>query len=84
MISIMVPPSRSSSAAPVVPEQLQPLVEQLAELSEGDRDLVIRAAKLRGLPNDLPTLPWEEFDKVKGIVSLGGNADEDCKALYDG
>lgn len=84
MIPIMVPPSRSSSAAPVVPEQLQPLVEQLAELSEGDRDLVIRAAKLRGLPNELPTLPWEEFDKVKGIVSLGGNADEDCKALYDG
>jgi hypothetical protein len=84
MITIMVPPSRSSSAAPVVPEQLQPLVEQLAELSEGDRDLVIRAARLRGLPNELPTLPWEEFDKVKGIVSLGGNADEDCKALYDG
>ena len=59
-------------------------MEQLAELSEGDRDLVIRAARLRGLPNELPTLPWEEFDKVKGIVSLGGNADEDCKALYDG
>jgi hypothetical protein len=68
----------------VVPEQLEQLVDQLAALNEGDRDLVIRAAKLRGLPNDLPTLPWEEFDKVKGIVSLGGNADEDCKALYDG
>ena len=83
MIPIMAPP-RSSSATPVVPEQLEPLVEQLAELSEVDRDLVIRAARLRGLPNELPTLPWEEFDKVKGIVSLGGNADEDCKALYDG
>lgn len=69
---------------PVVPEQLQPLVKQLAALNEGDRDLVIRAAKLQGLPNDLPTLPWEKFEKVKGIVSLGGNADEDCKALYDG
>ena len=78
----MTPP-RSTSAAPLVPEQLQPLVKQLAALNEGDRDLVIRAAKLQGLPNDLPTLPWEEFDKVKGIVSLGGNADEDCKALYD-
>jgi hypothetical protein len=84
MIPLMAPPSRSSSAAPVVPEQLRPLVKQLTELSEGDLDLVYRAAKLRGLPNDLPTLPWEEFDKVKGIVSLGGNADEDCKALYDG
>jgi hypothetical protein len=84
MILLMAPPSRSSSTAPVVPEQLEQLVDQLAALNEGDRDLVIRAAKLRGLPNDLPTLPWEEFDKVKGIVSLGGNADEDCKALYDG
>jgi hypothetical protein len=79
----MVPP-RSSSAAPLVPEQLQPFVRQLAELNEGDRDLVIRAARLQGLPNDLPTLSWESFDEMKGIVSLGGNADEDCKALYDG
>jgi hypothetical protein len=82
MIPIMAPP-RSSSAAPVVPEQLQPLVKQLAALNEGDRDLVIRAAKLQGLPNDLPTLPWEKFEKVKGIVSLDGDAVEDCKALYD-
>ncbi len=83
MIVTMAPP-RSPSAAPVVPEPLQPLVRQLAELNEGDRELVIRAAKLQGLPNDLPTLSWESFDEVKGIVSLGGNADEDCKALYDG
>ena len=26
----------------------------------------------------------QKFEKSKGIVSLGGNADEDCKALYDG
>ena len=84
MIPIMAPPPKSSSAAPVVPEQLEPLVEQLAELNEGDRELVIRAAKLRGLPNDLPTMPWEKFEKVKGIVSLGGDAVEDCRALYDG
>lgn len=83
MIQTMAAP-RSSSVAPAVPDQLRPLVRQLAALNEGDRDLVIRAAKLEGLPNDLPTLPWEEFDAAKGIVSLGGNADEDCKALYDG
>jgi hypothetical protein len=79
-----MPPPRSSSAAPAVPEQLQPLVKQLAALTEVERDLVIRAAKLQGLPNDLPTLPWEKFEKVKGIVSFGGDAVEDCKALYDG
>lgn len=84
MIPLMAPPSRSSSAAPVVPEQLQPLVKQLTELSEGDLDLVYRAAKLRGIPNDLPALSWESLDEVKGIVAFGGNADDDCKALYDG
>ena len=84
MIPLMAPPSRSSSADPVVPEQLQPLVKQLTELSEGDLDLVYRAAKLRGIPNDLPALSWESLDEVKGIVAFGGNADDDCKALYDG
>jgi hypothetical protein len=59
-------------------------VADRAELNEGDRELVIRAAKLQGLPNDLPTLSGESFDEVKGIVSLVGNADEDCKALYAG
>ncbi len=63
-----------------VPEHLLPLVQQLAALSEGDRELVIAA--VRGEP-ELPTLPWESFDEVRGIVALGGNADEDCKALYD-
>ncbi len=69
---------------PVVPEQLEPLVEQLAELSQGDLELVYRAAKLRGIPNDFPALSWESLDEVKGIVAFGGNADDDCKALYDG
>ena len=83
MIPVMASP-RSSSAAPAVPEQLQSLVKQLAELNEGDRDMVIRAAKLEGLPNEFPALSCESFDEVKGIVALGGNADDDCKALYDG
>jgi hypothetical protein len=68
----------------LVPEPLQPLVKQLAELNEGDRELVIRAAKLQGLPSELPALSWESLDEVKGIVAFGGNADDDCKALYDG
>jgi hypothetical protein len=58
-------------------------VRQLAELNEGDRDLVIRAAKLQGLPSDLPAPSWESYDEAKGTVAFGGNADEDCKALYD-
>jgi len=67
-----------------VPEHLLPLVEQLRALSTADRDLVIQAAEALAKWRELPTLPWEEFEKVKGIVSLGGDAVEDCKALYDG
>jgi len=84
MIPLMAPPSRSSSAAPVVPEQLQPLVEQLAALNEGDRRLVIQAANSQAEPRKLRTMSWETLDRARGIVSLGGDAVEDCKALYDG
>jgi len=84
MIPLMAPPSRSSSAAPVVPEQLQPLVKQLTELSPDDFDLVFRAARSELRPRELRTISWESLQKAKGIVHLGGNADEDCKALYDG
>jgi hypothetical protein len=68
----------------VVPEQLQPLVKQLVELSEVDRQLVIRAANSQAEPRKLRTMSWETLDRARGIVSLGGDAVEDCKALYDG
>jgi hypothetical protein len=79
-----MPPPRSSSAAPAVPEQLQQLVKQLAELSDEDRQLVIRAANSQAEPRELRTISWESLMEAKGIVALGGNADDDCKALYDG
>ena len=83
MIQTMAP-SRSTSAAPLVPEPLQPLVKQLAELNEGDRDLVIRAANSQARPRKHRTMSWETIERATDLVSLGGNADEDCKALYDG
>lgn len=67
-----------------VPEHLLPLVQELRALSPADRDLVIQAAEALAKQHDLPTMPWEEFEKSKGVVSLGGDAVEDCKALYDG
>lgn len=82
MIQTMAPP-RSTSAAPHVPEQLQPLVQQLAALNEGDLDLVVRAAKSQLHPRELRTISWESLQEAKGIVAWGGNADDDCKALYD-
>ncbi len=83
MIGTMTPP-RSTSAAPMVPEPLQPLVKQLAELNADDLDLVIRAARSQVRPRELRTVSWESLNELKGIVAWGGNADEDCKALYDG
>ena len=83
MIQTMAPP-RSTSAAPVVPEPLQPLVKQLSELNAEQLDLVIRAARSQVRPRELRTVSWESLNELKGIVAWGGNADEDCKALYDG
>lgn len=67
-----------------VPEHLVPLVEKLRALSPADRDLVIQAAEALVKQREFPTLPWKEFEKAKGIVSLGGDAVADCKALYEG
>lgn len=65
----------------VVPEALKPLVEQLAKLQPGDRDLVVRAAE--SSPR-CRAVTWELLEAARGVVSLGGDAVEDCKALYDG
>ena len=75
---------RLDEVAVEVPEHLLPLVEKLRALSLADLELVIQAAEALAKQRDLPTMPWEEFEKSKGIVTLGGDAVEDCKALYDG
>ena len=75
-----VPRSRSD----VLPDQLQPLVKQLVDLSQDDYDLVLRAADAQRPRRKPRTMSRETLERAKGIVSLGGNADDDCKALYDG
>ena len=72
----------SAMAQSPLPERLQPLVEQLRQLSPEERVSVIRAAN-DSLGEELPTIPWDVFRKAKGIVGLGGNAVDDCEALYD-
>jgi hypothetical protein len=65
---------------PLTPE-LTKLAETLARLPEVDRELVIEAA--RGTVS-ARTIPWAEFRKLQGTVHAGGgNALEDCDALYD-
>lgn len=57
---------------------------KLVEERVRDFDLVVRAARSELRPREIRTISWESLQKPKGIVNLGGNADEDCKALYDG
>ncbi len=68
----------------VVPEALKPLVEQLAKLNREERHLVVEAAE-RALPHrPFRGLSPEELQRLTGAVAIGGNALEDCDALYDG
>ena len=67
-----------------LPERLEPLARQLAELDPSDRELLIRAVQTSSPRRKLRGVSWEQLEKLNGIVSLGGNAVEDCKALYDG
>jgi hypothetical protein len=67
-----------------VPEQLELLVEKLADLSPQDRELVIRAARRRRRSKvELRAVPWEALWRSRGVVSLGGDAVEDTNAMYD-
>jgi hypothetical protein len=76
---------RSSTAPISVPEQLEPLVEKLADLNEQDRELVIRAARRRRRSKvELKPVPWDVLWRSSGTVSFGGNALEDTSAIYDG
>lgn len=56
----------------------------VAELDPSDRDLLIRAVHTEAPRRRLHGASWERLQELKGVVSLGGNAVEDCKALYDG
>jgi hypothetical protein len=76
-------PPKTTAAMPL-PERLAPLARQLAELDPTDRDLLIRAVQTQAPCGKLHGASWERLKELKGIVSLGGNAVEDGKALYEG
>jgi len=80
---LAVTPPKATSALKL-PERLEPLARQLAELDPSDRELIIRAVQTTSPRRKLRGVSWEQLEKLNGIVSLGGNAVEDCKALYDG
>jgi hypothetical protein len=75
--------SASTSAAQALPEALRPLVQQLVALPPTEREQVLRAVREYPDTASIPTVPWDEFKQLCGIVALGGDAFEDTEALYD-
>ncbi|HEY5281344.1 MAG TPA: hypothetical protein VIM14_01010 [Polyangia bacterium] len=69
------------------PARLEELAEELAALSPEDRCRVLAAVGRRGpKAADATSTPstWQQLRGLEGIVSLGGDAIEDCDHLYDG
>ncbi len=68
---------------------LKPLVDQLARLTDEERQEVVAAAEhaARTQRNEDADAArqrrWDWLWGSIGIVSLGGNAIEDCERLYD-
>jgi hypothetical protein len=80
----MVSPAAISPAT-ALPDALRPLAEELAKLSEREREMVISAARSENAARrGYPTMSWSSLMSSAGIVSFGGNAIEDSDALFDG
>jgi hypothetical protein len=82
-----VPRSSNAPAPNAVQErvrpELEPLVRELAALPPAVRRSVFSAAE-QAAEQAKPIVTWDEFDRARGVVSLGGNAVDDCDNLYDG
>jgi hypothetical protein len=84
MTRVMAHPKAANPAASL-PDALRPLAAELAQLPEQDREMVISAARAANLTKHrYPTMSWGTLMSGKGAVSFGGNAVDDCDALYDG
>jgi hypothetical protein len=78
-------PAKSIPQPMPLPDALRPLAAELAKLSEQERELVISAARAANTTGRRhATISWASLMSAKGVVSFGGNAVEDCDALYDG
>lgn len=75
-------PAPETGQARVRPD-LEPLVRELAALPPAVRRSVVSAAE-QAAHRARPTVTWDEFDRARGAVTLGGNAVDDCDDLYDG
>ena len=84
MMVRMAPPKATSTAASL-PPALRPLAAELAQLPPEDREMVISVARAaNATTHGYPTMAWASLMSADSVVSFGGNAVEDCDALYDG
>jgi hypothetical protein len=78
------PPAQTPSTAPKhLRPELEVLVRALAALPEPERSEVYAAVNEEARRSRGPTLSWDDWEAARGVVNLGGNAVEDCNALYD-
>ena len=56
-------------------------MHQLSELPAVERREVLAAAEETATRRSV--LAWNSWESARGVVSLGGNAVEDCGRLYD-
>jgi len=59
------------------------LVSALATLPEPERSTVYAAVNDHARQSRRAMLSWEEWESARGVVTLGGNALDDCDKLYD-
>jgi hypothetical protein len=85
-----MPNSSNPPAANLLPApkhlrpELENLVRALAALPEPERSTVFAAANEQASRDRKgPTLSWDDWESARGVVTLGGNAVEDCDGLYD-
>jgi hypothetical protein len=65
----------------VLTEDLRLLAQALEQLDDQNLELVVSTARRKRAGG---AIPWKELRKAAGIAPIGGgNAVEDCDALYD-
>ena len=67
--------------------RIEELAQELAALSPEDRTRVLAELSRRGprsVHESRQTAVWQRLHDLEGIVTLGGDALEDCAHLYDG
>ena len=65
-----------------VPDRLQPLSSSSGSSRRRTARWSVQAVN-EAAPRHLPTVPWSEVERMIGVVNIGGNAVEDCEAIYD-